>query len=78
MNWRCGMRRQRRSWQGPPTKAYRECTLRRRNTARGVAGKQGTPSYFADRPQVDRTDPYVAMEKLESDVLVETWCFRVR
>ena len=44
------MRRQRRSSQGPPTKAYRERTLRRRNAARGVAGKQDMPSYFADRP----------------------------
>lgn len=26
---------------------------------------------------VDRSEPFVAMEKLESDVLVETWCFRV-
>jgi len=26
----------------------------------------------------DRSDAFVAMEKLESDVLVETWCFRVR
>ena len=26
---------------------------------------------------VDRTEPYVAMEKVESDVLVETWCFRI-
>lgn len=25
----------------------------------------------------ERTEPYVAMEKLESDVLVETWCFRI-
>ena len=25
---------------------------------------------------VDRTEPRVAMEKLESYVLVETWCFR--
>ena len=50
MKWRCGLRRQRRSWQGPRTKAYRQRTLRRRNAARGVDGKQGTPSYFADRP----------------------------
>lgn len=26
---------------------------------------------------VERSEPYVAMEKLESDVLIETWCFRV-
>ena len=26
---------------------------------------------------VERTEPYVAMEKLESHVLVETWCFRI-
>ena len=26
---------------------------------------------------VDRTEPYVAMAKLESDVLVQTWCFRI-
>lgn len=26
----------------------------------------------------DRSEAYMAMEKLESDVLVETWCFRVR
>lgn len=26
---------------------------------------------------VGRTEPYVAMEKLESHVLVETWCFRI-
>ncbi len=25
----------------------------------------------------DRSDAYVAMEKLKSDVLIETWCFRV-
>lgn len=26
---------------------------------------------------VERTEPYVAMEKVESHVLVETWCFRI-
>ena len=26
---------------------------------------------------VDRTEPRVAMEKLESYVRVETWCFRI-
>lgn len=26
---------------------------------------------------LERTEPYVAMEKVESHVLVETWCFRI-
>lgn len=26
---------------------------------------------------VERTDPYVAMERIEPDVAVETWCFRL-
>ena len=26
---------------------------------------------------LERTEPYVAMEKVESQILVETWCFRI-
>ena len=50
VKWRRDMRRKRRSSQGPPTKAYRQRTSRRRNAARGVDGKQSTPACFADRP----------------------------
>ena len=43
---RCGMRRQRRSWQGPPTKAYRERTSRRRNAATGRRWQAGHSKLF--------------------------------
>ena len=50
VNWGRGMRRPRRSSQGPPTKAYPQRYIKAAERSEGLAGCQSTTSCFAGRP----------------------------